>query len=59
MLLFGELLRAALSVKDQDIQKIYSSNLFGSLYQFSVSFFNLNFIFLFLVTITTAFSSLS
>lgn len=58
MLLFGELLQAVLSVKDQDIQRICSSNCFGSLYQFSVSSFNLNFIFTLLVTVTTGFPPL-
>ena len=59
MLLFGELLPAALPVKDQGIQRICSSHFFGSLYQFLVSSFKLNFIFRLLVTIRTALPALS
>lgn len=50
------LLQAVLTVKDQDIQRTCSSNFIGSLHQFSASIFNLNYIFIFLVTVTTAFS---
>lgn len=47
------------SEKDQDIHRTCSSNFFGSLYQFSASIFNPYYIFIFLVTVTTAFPSLS
>lgn len=48
-----------LSEKDQDIHRTCSSNFFGSLYQFSASIFNPYYIFIFVVTVTTAFPSLS